>query len=1063
MKNKIYRLCAFLALLLCIPLIGYAQQVNITGTVVDDTNEPLPGVNVVIKGSAKGTITDLNGKYGISASQGSTLVFTYIGCDPKEVKIGASRVINVNLKSSAMGLDEVVVTGYGGEVRRRDLTGSIAKANVGDLTKAPVANFDQALAGRVAGVVVTSSEGTPGGEMNIVIRGNNSLTQDNSPLYVVDGFPFENFNSGSINANDIESVDVLKDASATAIYGSRGANGVIIITTKKGQIGAVRVNYDGYVGFSEISKRTELLSPYEFVKMQEEIRPLNAPNSMANTYYSPLKDKDGNIITERDAEYYRNPPQSYNWEDQVYRSALMHNHSLNFSGGTPQSRFNATLSYLNQEGVLIKSGYERFNGKVNLDNKFFKDKVRVILNANYSNNVYTGSSPSSASDIWTASSSLMYSVWAYRPVTYNPNQDLFEELKDPELAGNANDYRFNPIKDLKNQYRKRYNRTFMVNGSIEWDIIQGLKFKSLLGYNINTGKTESFNNSQTRYGNSTRAEGINGSVANSESGGWMNDNTLTYVKTFNKKHNLNALIGISAQSNYVEARSFSAKLIPADFEKFGVNALDEGTPNVIKANLDESTLFSYLGRVNYNYNRKYYLTASFRADGSSKFAPKNRWGYFPSASVAWTISEESFMKPIKNTIDNLKVRASWGLTGNNRVGSYDYLAQLATEIASNYAFDNKNAYRALIISSLGNPDLKWETTEQTNFGLDLGFLASRINFSVDVYRKTTHDLLLNSDLAASTGFSKVFKNVGKMQNQGVELTLGADIIKNKKFVWNSSVNFGLNRGKILALTEGQEAMTTPIKGGVSNSLDNVPLFISKIGQPIGLMYGYIYEGTYKYDDFNLVGTTYVLRDDVPANGTARTAIKPGDEKYRDINGDGQITAEDRTIIGRGHPLHTGGWSNNFTYAGFDLNIFFQWSYGNDIYNANRQFMEGTGSADLNQFASMVDRWTPSNPNSDIPRVKGSKPEAYTSRVVEDGSFLRLKTVQLGYTVPKNLMRKFLIQNIRVYASAQNIFTLTSYSGSDPEVSVRHSAMTPGVDYSAYPRALTLTFGINVNF
>ena len=1063
MKNKFYQLHALLALFLLIPFMGYAQQVNITGTVIDDTNETLPGVNVVIKGSAKGTITDVNGKYGLSAPQGATLVFTYIGCDPKEVKVGSSRVINVTLKSSAMGLDEVVVTGYGGEVRRRDLTGSIAKANVGDLTKAPVANFDQALAGRVAGVVVTSNEGTPGGEMNIVIRGNNSLTQNNSPLYVVDGFPFENFNSGSLNSNDIESVDVLKDASATAIYGSRGANGVIIITTKKGQVGATRVNYEGYVGFSEISKRTDLLSPYEFVKLQEEIRAPNQPNSMANTYYSPLKDAAGNIIAERDAEYYRNPPQSYNWEDHIYRSALMHNHSLNFSGGTPQSHFNATISYLNQEGVLIKSDYERFNGKINLDNKFFNDKVRVILNATYSDNTYIGSSPSSASDIWTASSSLMYSVWAYRPVSYNPNQDLFEELQDPELAGNANDYRFNPIKDLENQYRKRYVRSFTTNGSVEWDITKEIKLKTMVGYSINSTKSESFNNSQTRYGNKTRAEGINGSVGNTEAGNWMNDNTLTYVKTFNKKHNLNALAGISLQSSYSEIRSFSAKLIPADFEKFGINSLNEGTPNVIQAALEENTLFSYLGRVNYNYDRRYYLTASFRADGSSKFAPKNRWGYFPSASAAWTLSEEPFMKPIKSVVDNLKVRASWGLTGNNRVGSYDYLAQLATDVASNYSFDNITAYRAMIISSLGNPDLKWETTEQTNIGLDLGFLESRISFSADIYRKTTRDLLLNSDLAASTGFSKVYKNIGKMQNQGLELTLSADVIKNKKFVWNSSINIGFNQGKILALTEGQEAMTSPIKGGISSGLDNVPLFISKVGQPIGLMYGYIYEGTYKYDDFDLVGTTYILKDGVPANGMGRATIKPGDEKYRDINGDGRISAEDRTIIGRGHPLNTGGWSNNFTYAGFDLNLFFQWSYGNDIYNGNRQFMEGTTGADINQFASMVDRWTPSNPTSNIPRVKGSRPDAYTSRVVEDGSFLRLKTIQLGYTIPKSLMKKFAIQNIRAFASAQNIFTLTNYSGSDPEVSVRHSAMTPGVDYSAYPRALTLTFGLNVNF
>jgi TonB-linked SusC/RagA family outer membrane protein len=498
----------------------------------------------------------------------------------------------------------------------------------------------------------------------------------------------------------------------------------------------------------------------------------------------------------------------------------------------------------------------------------------------------------------------------------------------------------------------------------------------------------------------------------------------------------------------------SVKQVSSDI--FGMSGFDEGIPNTMGSALSSSALFSYLGRVNYNYKSKYYITASFRADASSKFSPENRWGYFPSGSLAWTITQEKFMKQIPS-ISNAKVRASWGMTGNNRVGDFDYLAKLQKLNGTEYSFDNIAASPSMKMTTLGNPGLKWETTDQTNVGMDLGLFKQRVTFTVDAYKKVTRDLLLNADLPGSAGFLKIYKNIGRIQNQGLEFTLGADIIKSKKFLWNTSFNISFNQSKVLALTDNQEAMLQAV------GFYNTPPYIAKVGQSLGQIYGYIYEGTYKYDDFDKTGSSYSLKTSVPGNGIGRNLIQPGDPKFRDINGDGQINDLDRTVIGNATPIHTGGWNNNFVWGNFDLNLFFQWSYGNDIVNANRIVMEGTTNFDTNQFASFANRWTPANPTSNIPRAARQTPTVYSSRIVEDGSYIRLKTIQIGYNVPGKLTKKIKLNNLRFYAATQNIFTLTNYSGSDPEVSVRNSALTPGYDYSAYPRAFTFTIGLNTKF
>ncbi|MEG0454259.1 MAG: SusC/RagA family TonB-linked outer membrane protein, partial [Bacteroides sp.] len=644
-----------------------------------------------------------------------------------------------------------------------------------------------------------------------------------------------------------------------------------------------------------------------------------------------------------------------------------------------------------------------------------------------------------------------------RPLTYD-DTDLLNSLYDPAVD-QANDYRFNPILSSREEYRKRIEDNLVANAFVEYKILNGLKAKVSAGYRLRNVLNESFNNSKTRYGNPSRSEGVNASMRTEENRSWLNENILTYVKTFKKKHNINMLAGVTFQSDYSKYYRMDVQQITN--EALGMSGMDEGTPTKIESALSESKLMSYLGRVNYNYDAKYYLTASFRSDGSSKFLGNNRWGYFPSASVAWNFNREAFAESASGWLSNGKVRLSWGLTGNNRVSDFAAYAKLYSSVTTEYPFAN-SYYPGYALSSLPNADLKWETTAQTNLGLDLGFFNDRISLTVDIYNKVTRDLLLNADLPFTTGFSTAFKNIGKMQNRGLELTIETQNIKTKTFTWNTNFNISFNRGKILDLNAGQETLLSTV------SFDNgyqTPSYIAQVGQPVGLMYGFVYEGTYKYEDFDKTASgDYILKANVPNNGGDRSSIKPGTAKYKDINGDGSVNDDDRTIIGRGHPLHTGGFTNNFTYKNFDLSVFFQWSYGNDIINANRLLFEnGEPRKDTNMFATYADRWTPENPNSDTPAVRGQGPKVFSSRVIEDGSYIRLKTLSLGYNFPATLVKKWTLSSARVFVSGDNLLTFTSYSGYDPEVSVRNSALTPGFDYSAYPRAYNFSVGLNIGF
>lgn len=1038
-------------------------QVLVRGTVVDQTGESVIGASIQVKGTTQGTITDIDGKFSLGVpDKKSVIVVSFIGYATKELQVDTSKPMSIVLEEDTKVLDEVVVVGYQ-EVRKKDLTGSVAKADMNELLNTPVGSFDQTLGGRIAGVNVSSSEGTPGGTMNIVIRGNNSLTQDNSPLYVIDGFPVEDAAIAStINPSDIESLDILKDASATAIYGARGANGVVIITTKKGKVGKAQLSYDGSVTMQHVTRTIPMMDAYEFVKLQAETYPASIANSTGG-YLMEYQGKQWTLDDYRDIF-------QYDWQDEILRTALQHNHNIRLTGGTEGVRYNASVSYYNQDGILLNSGYERFQARANTVIK--RDKLDINLTTNYSRSIQTGSTPSETS--YSGMNNLFYSVWGYRPVTY-PNKSMESLLNDvmDEAIDSSNDYRFNPIRSLKEEYRKYYINNLQLNGYVSYEFIKGLKLKVSGGYTYDARKNDQFNNSNTRYGGPTSTDKVNAQIIRNERLTWLNENTLTYQTNIKKKHFFNSLVGITFQNSDYEYYSLKSTHIPN--ESLGMAGMADGTLSSSSSLKSSWSMMSYLARLNYNYKSKYYATASFRADGSSKFSKKHRYGYFPSGSLAWNFMEEEFMAPIKKVVGAGKLRVSWGLTGNNRIGEYDYYALLQMlkekqgDYISNgsipsgvYPFDNDMSSVGMVPVSLPNEDLKWETTEQWNVGLDLSFFNERLNFTADVYRKTTRDLLLEASLPLVSGYYSATKNIGKVRNDGLELSLSTVNVQTKDFTWTSDFNIAFNKNEVLELAENQLSLTTAAR--FDQNYNSQPSYIAKVGLPMGMMYGYIYEGTYKYDDFVKSGNSYTLKDNVPYF-SSEANTQPGMPKYKDVNGDGIIDTNDRTIIGRGLPIHTGGFTNSFTYKGFDLSVFFQWSYGNDIMNANRLFFENAGGKkDLNQFASYANRWTPENPESDIPAAtKSASNNVISSRIIEDGSYLRLKTVTLGYTFPKTLIAKAKLSNARVYVAAQNLWTWTSYSGYDPEVSVRNSALTPGLDFSSYPRAFTLSFGVNLGF
>ena len=1017
-----------------------AQNTEVKGRVTDTAGEPLVAVTVYESGNtSNGTVTDIDGNYTISVPPTATLIFSCLGFEEVQEVVAKRNTINVSLAEEQLSIDaaEVVSIGYG-TVSRRDLTGSVSKVDMGDIMKTPVTNFDQALTGRIAGVVVSTSDGALGAEANITIRGNNSLTQSSAPLYIIDGFPSESSMATSLNSADIESIDILKDASATAIYGARGANGVIVITTKQGVEGKPKINFSASWTGSKIANKIDLMDGYEFVEFQtDRYGVYNGTN--------PYLDEGYTLEDYKDAVW-------LDWQDEVYRPALTQNYNISLSGGSKEmgNRYNISFSALDQDGIIVKSNFQRYQGKINFIQKIGK-KIELNVLANYSRSVTNGVTPTDAQQSSSASGWLIYSLWGYRPVKPLKNgsiENYMDELVDEDV-NSADDYRFNPAKTVRNEYRKTIVDYLNANASLSWTIIDDLVLKVSGGYTMNKRRREEFNGSQTYTGWTDQIT-------------WLNENTLTWTKHVRRNHHLNLLAGVTFQGQNMDYKGVRAEQLST--EALGLNGLNTGEYQNVTPYERDWTLMSGLFRLNYNYKYKYYLTASFRADGSSKFPADNRWGYFPSAGLSWNFNREEALKNSR-WLKNGKLRLSWGLTGNNRTTTpYDYYAQITTVPGDSQSYDyvfNGQVVSGYFPNNMSNEKLKWETTEQWNVGLDLSFFENdRIRVTADWYLKNTYDLLLQATMPASSGYTSAMMNIGSMRNSGWEFSLETLNINHKNFQWNTTFNIAFNRNKVTALTQNQYSLFSAVNW--DQRFNSQYPYITQVGKPSGLMYGYIYEGTYKSDDF---ANGSLLKPGIPYSAaTGRSNVKPGDPKYKDINGDGVIDDNDRTVIGCGQPIHTGGFGNSFYFYGFDVNIFFSWSFGNDILNANRLIFENGNIANLNQLASYTDRYdSVKNPDSDMPAIGANDMFVYSSRVVEDGSFLKLRNVSVGYTLPRNVLRKMHFDTMRVYVSADNVWTWTKYSGPDPEVSTRNSVLTPGFDWSAYPRSIGVTAGVSFTF
>ena len=1043
---KIFNLKTIFIVLLFLAPLTILAQVSVSGVVSDDRGDTLPGVNVVVKGTTRGTATDYDGVFTVQVSPGEVLEVSFMGFDTEEITVGDQTNLEIVLRESSVQIQEleVVAVGYG-DVRRRDLTGSVAKADMSEIIKAPVSNIAQSLGGRIAGVQVSSSDGGLGDNFSITIRGAGSLTQSTEPLYVVDGFPLESSNMGSLNPNDIESIDVLKDASASAIYGSRGANGVVIITTKKGVAGKPRIEYNGSVTVSDIISQQNLLSGYQFVQLQQEI--------MDEETFGLNYLQNGRTL-----ESYRTE-REYDWQDAVFRTAITNNHYLSLSGLQGDLQYSASGSYLNQEGIIINSNMNKYQGRISLDQKV-NEKLRLRLIANAARTVRDGADPTGGSN--SMSNALMYSIWGYRPVSPS-GSDLMQELYDDAIEM-TEDYRFNPVHTAYNEFRKTTTDNFSINGMLVYDIINNLRFRATGAYQKVDYSNERFNNTKTKTGfyhdKNASYRGVNAFYSMNNRESLLNENTLSYQIRQNG-HNLDLLGGVTFQQESIYYHDLTSTFITNELFGMAGFGRSSSVPSV-GSSKGENSLASLLSRVNYNYRSKYYATVSFRADGSSKFSKKNRWGYFPSTSLAWSFSREDFLKD-NQTLTNGKLRLSYGETGNNRVGNYAFRGQLATGDNYFYPFDSNKSI-AYIPTSMQNENLKWETTEQYNVGVDLGFWNDRVSVILDYYHKTTKDLLLQADLAPSSGYPSAMMNIGELQNKGLEVSLQTVNIQNKNFSWNSAFNVSFNKNEITRLNDDQIAMTNSVYW--DQKFRTMPAYLSPIGSPSGLMYGYLFEGTYKNDDFDITqdgngNPVYQPKDGVVLYSNES---RPGDPRYTDINNDGIINDADKTIIGQGHPIAIGGLNNSFTYKNVDLSVFFQFSWGNDILNANRMVFENpAGRRHTNMFASYANRWTEENPNSDMPRSRAVGSQEYSSLYIEDGSFLRLKSLSLGYNFQPKLLNQLKVTSARVSFTAENLFTLSSYSGNDPEVSTRHSVLTPGFDWSPYPRSRNYSLSLNLTF
>lgn len=1033
---------------------AFAQSRVVTGTVTsDEDGQPLPGVSILVRGTTVGTTTDIDGKYSISVPQNqNSLVFSFMGFVTQEATIGNRNLINVVLRSDSRTLGEVVVTGYGVQAKR-EITGAIASVTAEDLRDLPILGVDQALQGRAAGVQVTQSSGTPGSGISVRIRGTGSLNASSEPLYVIDGIPINTGNFSAIgaggqgtnalsdlNPNDIESMEVLKDAAATAIYGSRGANGVVLITTKGGKAGATRVDISH---FSGIQQRQN--DPVRKITGQQQIELYNemVRNRFTNANgqiqgsgviwrsaedYATWLFSDagaanvGGLFTAvdngdgvRDLSVFQNPSTAPNtdWFSEIFRTAPISQTDVAVSGGNDRTTFRISGTTFKQEGIQLGSGFERLNFRAVIENKV-SDKIKVGGNIGMSRSIATR--PQNDNNINGVISTAIL-VASDIPV-FRQDGTYY---KDPGASTE------NPLAAAIEPFFEAVSARVLGNGFFEYDIIPGLKFRSNIGIDYLNFKEDRFQPTTTNTG--AGSNGLGQSSFRSDVN-WIWENTLNYTKSFGR-HNVSALLGYAQQESVFESLFAEATVFPGNT----IRRLSAGSVKTEATSGGTSwALESIFSRFNYNYNEKYLASFSIRGDGSSRFGADNRWGVFPAGSVGWRMSEEGFMDGVKDVISDFKWRASYGITGNQEIGNFTSLTLFG-------AGANYNLLAGVFPSQLGNPALSWERQEQFNIGADIGFLGDRIYLSAEYYNMDNNQLLLSRPLVGSSGFLGVQENIGVVRNRGWEFAVNSVNIDRRNFSWKSNFNISFNRNEIVQLAGN------PFAAGFASWVEE--------GQALGSFRGFRVERIIQNGE-----------DLAIARAQGQTLAQLGDIMFRDIDGDGVLTGNDQEILGNAQPKFFGGFTNTFQIGRFDVMAFLQFTYGNMIYNNTRAFSEGMNGV-FGQTTGVLDRWTPENPSTTMPRAVFGDPNnnrRVSDRWLEDGSFMRLKNMSIGYNLPANVAQKVSARSIRIYAAGQNLLTWTNYSGLDPEVSTFNITNTaPGTDFLTYPQARVYTLGINVGF
>ena len=1065
-----------------------AQTRQLTGRVLESgTDETLPGAGIKIKGTTKIVTTDANGKFSITVPGSTTvLVVSYIGFITREVSVGTSNQISISLKPVSNTMDEVTIIGYGTQ-SKKDNTGAVTSFDAEkQLKDIPNNSAEQALVGRLAGVQIGASEGSLDADYRIVIRGGGSITQDNSPLYIIDGIQVED-GLKSLSPQDIERIDVLKDASSTAIYGSRGANGVVLITTKSGKAGTTTVSYNGIFGINKLNSTLPVMTPYEFVVYQwERTRIESAANQ---TSFSGIYKV--NTFADIDRFYNVNP---VNWQEEVMgNNAQMLTNNVSINGGKGDTRFNFSYTNNNQDGIVLNTDYKRNIFALKLDQKV-SDKLRVSFTTRYTE---TSTNGAGLSDAGNAQVNGLRNFVKYKPyLNDNESAEEFdEEYFNLTNQGGGLGLQ-NPVAWSLAKYRKGATSIFNLGGNLNYKIIKGLSYTGTAGMNNTNLDIKGFNDVLRSIGNPSTTF----TTSKDRTLNWSN--VLNYSNSesksaFSKKNSITLLAGQEiyiSQSDDLENRfNLYPRGITADV---ALSQLTQGTvvPGYPNRSLIKSTLFSYFARANYSFNSRYLASFTVRADGSSKFRPGNRWGYFPSAAVAWTFSNENFMKDVK-FISNAKLRLSYGTSGNNRIP--DYLYQTTYQADVLYPLNNSLTTFGYSAVGLANPDLKWETTVSRNIGLDLSFFKNRLQFTAEFYSNLTNDVITRVPVSTTSGYSTQLQNTANTKNNGLELQLSGVVVKAKNFNYSADFNISFNNNTIRSLANGLDYYLQ--SSSWSNLVSNGD-YIVKAGGKVGAMWGFVADGFYTVDDFDVTpntGTTaaafpfiYKLKSGVADPSTSFSLAQPGAMKVKDTNGDGFITEADKQVIGNGIPKFFGGFNQQFSYKNFDASVFVNFSFGGDILNANKiEFTNGYLNNN-NLLSEMADRWKTIDASGNlIQRVSGtnvigvdpetiratnagatlfqpirSTPGYYlTSYAVEDGSFLRLNNITVGYTFSKSLLSKLKIKRLRAYATVNNIAILTNYSGYDPEVNTRRSTgVTPGVDYSAYPRSRGYIFGLNLS-